>query len=162
MFNIDQSFIVNHHLKLENVGNPLLKWLYHEKMLVCGYLIGNDFPPSWIGEKEKKLLISRGRLWLAFMKKIKTPTSFKPFKPLKLFKLSEQYFYNKGKGGVDKATENEAQIRPHFKTLFESKYIIRKINAIVNNTWKAYQAINIQHVMTMLTTVERIQKSCTC
>jgi hypothetical protein len=51
--------------------------------------------------------------------------------PLNLFKLASQFVYNKGKGGLDKGTEQEARIRPKVKVAFETKYILRMVSAVV-------------------------------
>ena len=95
MSDIPQPFIDVHQKKMKHVGEPLLNWLYNGNICQCGYLVDSNFP-LWVREEEKGLLMSRARMWLAFYKKIRTDTSlYTPMRPLLLFKLAEQYYYNK-------------------------------------------------------------------
>jgi hypothetical protein len=72
------------------------------------------------------------------------PGCFIPMPPLNLFKLASQFVYNKGKGGLDKGTEQEARIlRPKVKVAFEGKYILRMISAIVINAWRSEEACTL-------------------
>jgi hypothetical protein len=83
----------------------------------------------------KKILKSRCELWYAYYKKLKGdrtgPSCFLPMPPLILFKLASRFVYNKGKGGLDNGTEQEARIRPKVKVAFETKYILRMVSAVV-------------------------------
>jgi hypothetical protein len=63
--------------------------------------------------------------------------------PLILFKLASRFVYNKGKGGLDNGTEQEARIRPKVKVAFETKYILRMISAVVINAWRTEQACSL-------------------
>ena len=71
------------------------------------------------------------------------PSCFLPMPPLNLFKLASQFVYNKGKGGLDKGTEQEARIRPKVKVAFETKYILRMVSAVVINAWRTEQACSL-------------------
>jgi hypothetical protein len=124
--------------------------LFNPNIVEQGYLTTEDFP-SWVVAREsmdlKAILMSRCKLWYAFYKKLKGnrsgPGCFIPMPPLNLFKLASQFVYNKGKGGLDKGTEQEARIRPKVKVAFEGKYILRMISAIVINAWRSEQACTL-------------------
>jgi hypothetical protein len=150
-----------HRARLEAVTKPVLGWLYKEEIIERGYLRNEDFP-SWVVDSNtsnidestsnesmdvKTILMSRCKLWYAFYKKLKGgrsgPGCIIPMPPLNLFKLASQFVYNKGKGGLDKATEQEARIRPRAKVSFESKYILRLMSAILINSWRCLQACTI-------------------
>ena len=55
--------------------------------------------------------------------------------------------YNKGKGGLHKSTEQEGLIRAKTQTCFETKYILRLINAIVINSWRFSQGIALKETL---------------
>jgi hypothetical protein len=139
------------------VAQPALGWLYNDDIIERGYLINDDFP-SWVVDSDESMdgsmnmiaiLMSRCKWWYAFYKKLKGDRSgtacFIPMPPLNLFKSETQFVYNKGKGVLDKGTEQEARIRPKVKVAFEGKNILRMISAIVINAWRTEQACTLLH-----------------
>jgi hypothetical protein len=122
--------------------------LFNPNIVERGYLTTEDFPSWVVASSEsmdlKAILMSRCKLWYAFYKKLKGdqsgPGCFIPMPHSNLFKLASQFVYNKGKGGLDKGTEQEAHIRPKVKVAFEGKYILRMIGAIVINAWRSEHA----------------------
>jgi len=47
------------------------------------------------------------------------------------------------KGGLDANTQQYISIRPNVKVSFEQKYVIRLILAIVSNSWRAFQLLQL-------------------
>ena len=143
---IEMSHINVHYDNLLAWGSRLLGWLHFSNPIDRGYLIDADFP-AWVDKKQRDVFKSRSYLWYAYYKKIQDEEQFKPSRPLKLFKSSYQFLYNKGKGGLDKSTEQEGIIRAKTKTCFETKYIIRLINAIVINSWRVSQGMALRETL---------------
>jgi hypothetical protein len=65
------------------------------------------------------------------------------FPPCSLFKTSFQSLYNVIKSGLDANTQQYISIRPNVKVSFEQKYVIRLILAIVSNSWRAFQLLQL-------------------
>ncbi|KAG7366733.1 hypothetical protein IV203_029403 [Nitzschia inconspicua] len=64
-----------------------------------------------------------------------------PTPPLLLYKHSAQYRYNKAKPGLDMNTEISANVGCAARCGFEGKYVFRMLDAVMVNTWRAYQAV---------------------
>lgn len=135
-----------HASKVKKIAEPLLGWMYNENLIRRGYCMDTDFP-DWFPMDSQRVIRSRCPLWFAAYRKI-ADIHHGPMLPLNLFKQSVQFVYNKGKGGLDKATELEERIRPRLNVSFESKYIVRLINAIVVNLWRVHQAFEIRPIIT--------------
>ncbi|KAG7348205.1 hypothetical protein IV203_016910 [Nitzschia inconspicua] len=54
---------------------------------------------------------------------------------------SAQYRYNKAKPGLDMNTEISANVGCAARCGFEGKYVFRMLDAVMVNTWRAYQAV---------------------
>jgi len=102
---VEKMHIVRHLEKLVHLGQHLMGWLYDPSVIDRGYLINEDFP-TWVTLVDRETLTSRSYMWCAMYKKIKRVDRITPCKPIHLFKAKTQYIYNKGKGGLDKSTEN--------------------------------------------------------
>lgn len=138
-----------HINRLLTYTKPLLAWLHSDIPMERGYLIEDDFPP-WVLPQQASILASRVKMWYAFMAYIRTDDGkYVPTRPLNLFKHAVQFLYNKGKGGLDKATELEERIRGGSKSSFETKYIRRMINAVVINAWRVGQANKLKPQLMM-------------
>ena len=136
--------IATHSLNLRDWGSRLLDWLYNPIIVNRVFCVEEDFPP-WVSLKQKEIIISRSYLWYGYYKFLQNDDGdFMPSVPLKLFKNAHQLNYNKGKGGLDKATEQEALLRVRSKLSFESKYVVRMINAILVNTWRSFIAMKFR------------------
>ena len=61
-----------------------------------GYLTDTDFP-GWVDGSQRQVLKSKSYIFYAFYKKIQGDGQFHPSRPLKLFKSSFQFLYNKRK-----------------------------------------------------------------
>ena len=141
---ISMENIATHSLNLRDWGSRLLDWLYNPIIVNRGFCVEEDFPP-WVSSKQKKIIISRSYLWYGYYKFLQNDDGdFMPSVPLKLFKNAHQFNYNKGKGGLDKATEQDALLRVRSILSFESKYVVRMINNILVNTWRSFSAMKFR------------------
>ena len=142
---ISQEAKANHESNLVAIARPLLGWIYNEVVLEKGFLEDEDFP-AWLRNDEecKEIFKTRSKLFFAYYKKIKVDGSFQPLMPVNLFKHATQHAYNKGKPGLDKNTEHERTIKlQDAKVSFETKHILRLIDAITVNGWRAKQAVDV-------------------
>ena len=143
VISIPDNDINTHGAKLIEVGTSLIGWLHRPELLEKGYLADNDFP-GWVDASQRRILVSRFKLWSAFYKRLRQSNgTMKPSAPLQIFKQGTQYLYNKGKPGVDKNAEQEQRIRLEGKVCFEAKYVLRLIDAVTINAWRAYQAVTV-------------------
>ena len=99
--------------------------------------------------------MSRSYLWLALYKNVLSKQS--PFPPMKLFKTSHIFMYNKAKGGLDKATELEHRVRCTIKASFEVKYIFRMLVACLVNAWRVSQAISLNQKISVPASLQSIR-----
>lgn len=136
----------SHECRIKKYAEPLLWWMYTREILIRGYCTVDDYP-DWISVDARHVIQSRSRLWFAMYQQIAL-SSLGPMLPVNLFKQSIQFIYNKGKKGMDKATELEERIRHGLCLCFERKYIIRLINAIEVNSWSVHQALEIRPMLT--------------
>ena len=142
---ISQEVKTAHQSTLVAVAQPLLGWIHRQEVIEKGFLEDEDFP-AWFGndEQSKDVFKTRSKLFFAHYKKIKVDGSFKPLMPVMLFKHATQCAHNKGKPGLDKNTEHERTIKlQDAKVSFETKYILRLIDAITVNGWRAHQAVKV-------------------
>ena len=64
--------------------------------------------------------------------------------PLHIFKHGSQGLYNGRKPGVDKSTELAMLINLiNSKLCFKTKYVLRMIDAVLCNAWRAHQAVHV-------------------
>jgi len=117
--------------------------MYSNPVLTRGFAKTDDLP-LWMTEEQKKIALSRCRLRLAFYLKMKKADgSIRPLPPVHVFKHAIQEKYNQGKPGIDLNTQMSKKISLSCSNLkFEQKYIIRMINAITFNSWRAHQAVS--------------------
>ncbi len=142
---VSQNDKRNHQSTLLAVAQPLLGWMHKQDVIDKGFLEDEDFP-EWFGNDEqcKDIFKTRSKLFFAHHKKIQVGGSFLPLMPVMLFKHATQCTHNKGKPGLDKNTEQERTIKlQDAKVSFETKYILRLIDAITVNGWRAKQAVDV-------------------
>jgi hypothetical protein len=134
-----------HASNLLRISKPLLDWYFDDDLIQRGFLEDKDIP-IWTTPKQKKILKSRCKLFYGHYRLLKSREQdgwMGPTEPVKLYKYADQYLYNKGKPGVDKNTELTERLRHSTKLSFETKYILRIFDAILINSWRVIQAIEM-------------------
>ena len=107
---IPPAILDDHEKHLLKLAEPLLGWLYQEDVTNNGFVTAND-TPNRMTVDQQNLVLSRTKLWLAFLRKITDEKgNINPPTPLQIIKHGAQGFYNGGKPGVDKTTEFEKLI----------------------------------------------------
>ena len=124
------------------IAKPLLGWMYHETILKRGYIIDSNLP-KWMTEDNRKVVLSRSKLWVAHYWKIRNSKdgTITPPPPLHMYKHGLAAIYNAGKPGVDQSTELSMSIvLNNAKLALEPKYILQMSNGIMGNSWFAHIA----------------------
>ena len=140
-----------HAEKLLTIGEVLLRWRYLDEVITKGYLEEADFP-GWMTMLQKETERTRFQLWSAHYKKIKgADGKFTPTYPVLVYKHAYQYKYNKGKGGVDKATKMSHYVGDSnsIKLTMEGKYMYQGADGVVGNHWKEEQVQTIVNPFVM-------------
>ena len=136
----------NHYHSTNEVGQLLFGWMYDEELLGQGFLKVSDIP-EWLTSNQVEIVSSQYPLWSAVFNKVRnggTNGIYKPLKPVGTFKHFSQYNYNHGKWGVDKSTELADSLSVDgIRLCFETAYIMRMIEGVVVNFWRARQARDI-------------------
>jgi len=99
--------------------------------------------PRHMSKSHIDIIASRWPFFKAMRDDILT-LDYECYPRLSLFKSIYQSLYNALKGGLDANTEQYISIRPNVSVTFEAKYVLRMILAIVTNSWRAYQLLNIK------------------
>ena len=132
-----------HATPLKTIGKALLGWIYDPNLLSKGYLLARDCP-KWMTMMQQHNCVFRYKLWAAHYNRVKGDGEcYKPTYPVSMYKHSQQYNYNKGKWGLYKNSEMTENVNLVAKVPFESKYILRMIDAIVVNHFRCEQARTI-------------------
>ena len=137
----DEKCLDEHHDFLCNVSHAMLRWTRQKPAMERGHLLDTDMP-SWVKKEDRVLLKSRYPLWRTCNHWLGDRNQL--VEPLKTIKEASQQVYNRGKPGVDKATEmsNSIAFDNHHLT-FEQKYVLRMIRAVVINTWKTWIGMTV-------------------
>ncbi|KAG7341411.1 hypothetical protein IV203_023363 [Nitzschia inconspicua] len=130
-----------HASKLCAIANPLLGFLHRQNIVERGFLTDDDCP-SRVTATQGTILKKRAKLYYAHLKLIiDTDGRLHPMPPLLLYKHSAQYRYNNAKPGLDMNTEISANVGCAARCGIEGKYVFRMLDAVMVNTWRAYQAV---------------------
>ena len=131
---------------LLHLAKPLLSFIFNDSPNERGFLLGDDFP-AWVTEESKVVLKSRYKLCCCAYKHVKDNGSFVT---LYLVKHLSQYEYNKGKGSLDKSTENSMKVEVQLNNIsMEGKYTCRLVDgAGVCNSWHSLRATVVKDFAT--------------
>ena len=126
---------------IHNVGDCMLGWIWNTEYFRRGYVDDTIFPP-WVTTLQKGIIKSRIRLWIAHTHYV-NDNNGNCVRPIRMYKHSSQFIYNKGKGGLDLGSEFEQKVRTPDKLSFKRKYVIRILDTVITNGWRIEQGSKV-------------------
>lgn len=95
-----------------------------------GYWKDRNYP-VWLDGENRTFIVmdARAKLFYAYHNNSFTRVGvYKSMEPVQLFKYGEQYWYDRGKPGLDKNTEVVLRIYKSTPVSFETKYVLTMIS----------------------------------
>ena len=142
IFSINDGDKNNHISTLQKVCDPMLGWMWDVDSFKKGYFNDSNFP-LWVKESQRNVIKSRVRLWLAHSRYVDENNNGFCLPPVRMYKHSSQFIYNKGKGGLDQSSECEQKVKSNDKLCFKRKYVFRMMDAVITNGWRIEQGRTI-------------------
>ena len=107
---MDEKCLSSHLKNIEMIGKRLLGWLYHPNILEQSFFYTTDLP-QWVSTTQESVITSRVMLRFAQFQLMEDKHKGKPSNPIRMYKHSSQFVYNKGKGGLDWSKLNHSMMR---------------------------------------------------